>query len=122
MGLLAYLPQYLGEISEVALVASFVINALPALVTGRTSIASHWSTRRVRAAALVVVLVGAGLGLVVVHFTTREPARGYPGSPGGPWGTTSAKVVMAVWLFGIALITARNLRREFRFLRNDSRA
>lgn len=121
-GVLAYLPQYLGEISEIALVASFALGSLPALITGRASVVSGWSPRRVRATACLVVLAAAGLCLFIIYSTPAEPSGGYPGAPGGRWGTTSAKAVMAVWLFAITAITAWNLRREMRFLRGDSRA
>jgi len=112
-GALAYLPQYVAEVGGVALCVSFVIGALPALITGRTSARPDWSARRVRAAATLGVLLG-GAVVLVAFVIPAEPSGGFPG---GHWGTTGSEVVMGVWLFCVAAITGWNLRREIRFLR-----
>lgn len=119
MGILAYLPQYVARVGGLALVVAVVVSALPALITGRASQGRDWSASRVRAVAALGALIVGGWGLLIAFVIRAEPPGGFAG---GHWGTTSSKVVLGVWLFGLAAFTAWNLRRGLRGPRDGSRA
>lgn len=114
-GLLAVMPEYVSDVSVIALALSLVVAALPALITGRLSLGPDWSARRVRASVSLVLAFAIGFALLVV-FVLSPTQRGEAGT----WGTTGSTVGLAVWLLIVCALTARNVRRELRFLRADS--
>ena len=104
----AYLPQYASELWGVAFSVCAVISALPALITGCSSVRPDWSAGRVRAVAGLSALLLGVWGLLFAFVV--------PGVGGGPYGT-GTNVVTGLWLFCLVAITGWSLWRELRYLR-----
>jgi hypothetical protein len=120
-GVLAYIPEYTADVCGIILGASVAVQVIPALITGRSSFGPGWSERRTRAWACLGVAVGIGLALLV--FVLSPQQQGVT-DPGDRWGlsTSTSKVILGTWILLIAAVTAWNLSRERRFLRDDARA
>ena len=115
--LLAYLPQHEWEVAGVTVLIGSLLNAAPALWSGRTSTLPHWPPRRVRLLAVAGVLVGGAVAIVSFVVNAEPPG----GVRQGHWGTRVDHGFLAVWLLFATAIITRNLLREFRYLRRRHR-
>lgn len=118
---LAYIPEYTAAVSGAVLGAAIAIPAIPALITGRSSLGYGSSPAKTRVLACLAVAVGMCLALIVFALA---PHQGGVTDPRDRWGlsTTKSKVIVGTWIFILATATVWDLVRELRSLRGDSRA
>lgn len=112
---LAYLPRYIADASALVAAIGIALRALVALITGRLAGMAPpdeggvWTRPRVRMAAIVALLVAAGIALLG-FVLPAEP----PGGLHNHWGGTSDRVAFGIWVAFMAAITAYGLWRDRR--------
>src|SRR5262249_10504484 len=109
--MIGYLPQHTSEALAVAVAIGSMCFSVPALIRGRSNGAPEgWTPTRVRlVAAFGIALV---TGWVVLSFLVNAEPPG--GTGGGHWGSTRYRILLGVWIAGIAGLVAHSLWKERR--------